>query len=307
MVVSGHVHYHTHAPSDSSSESDSSSSGGGNGNGGNGNGGSQSLILLSALSAVVGGLLVWSGLVVGAGRTGPGLRRLPSLGRKSRSDSFAHKNHKNGNALGRDESDENKKQETAPSSAASQAQEEVQKLKETREHSNMLSKEAMRLAAAEARLVATKLTENRDVAVDAGSSGIGEMASARLSLDELVDAEALDAAVQAPLAAMEAELDAHKNAREALDSERRVLLREQEVLTRALQVAQRNFDEVEANLWEATQERDSLRRRYDAARARLTTGTSTTPQLDAEGVQSAHVEPVPATSLNNASTPSYIS
>ena len=307
MVVSGHVHYHTHAPSDSSSESDSSSSGGGNGNGGNGNGGSQSLILLSALSAVVGGLLVWSGLVVGAGRTGPGLRRLPSLGRKSRSDSFAHKNHKNGNALGRDESDENKKQETAPSSAASQAQEEVQKLKETREHSNMLSKEAMRLAAAEARLVATKLTENRDVAVDAGSSGVGEMASARLSLDELVDAEALDAAVQAPLAAMEAELDAHKNAREALDSERRVLLREQEVLTRALQVAQRNFDEVEANLWEATQERDSLRRRYDAARARLTTGTSTTPQLDAEGVQSAHVEPVPATSLNNASTPSYIS
>ncbi|GHP06827.1 hypothetical protein PPROV_000557100 [Pycnococcus provasolii] len=307
MVVSGHVHYHTHAPSDSSSESDSSSSGGGNGNGGNGNGGSQSLILLSALSAVFGGLLVWSGLVVGAGRTGPGLRRLPSLGRKSRSDSFAHKNHKNGNALGRDESDENKKQETAPSSAASQAQEEVQKLKETREHSNMLSKEAMRLAAAEARLVATKLTENRDVAVDAGSSGVGEMASARLSLDELVDAEALDAAVQAPLAAMEAELDAHKNAREALDSERRVLLREQEVLTRALQVAQRNFDEVEANLWEATQERDSLRRRYDAARARLTTGTSTTPQLDAEGVQSAHVEPVPATSLNNASTPSYIS
>ena len=307
MVVSGHVHYHTHAPSDSSSESDSSSSGGGNGNGGNGNGGSQSLILLSALSAVVGGLLVWSGLVVGAGRTGPGLRRLPSLGRKSRSDSFAHKNHKNGNALGRDESDENKKQETAPSSAASQAQEEVQKLKETREHSNMLSKEAMRLAAEEARLVATKLTENRDVAVDAGSSGVGEMASARLSLDELVDAEALDAAVQAPLAAMEAELDAHKNAREALDSERRVLLREQEVLTRALQVAQRNFDEVEANLWEATQERDSLRRRYDAARARLTTGTSTTPQLDAEGVQSAHVEPVPATSLNNASTPSYIS
>ena len=250
---------------------------------------------------------MWSGLVVGAGRTGPGLRRLPSLGRKSRSDSFAHKNHKNGNALGRDESDENKKQETAPSSAASQAQEEVQKLKETREHSNMLSKEAMRLAAAEARLVATKLTENRDVAVDAGSSGVGEMASARLSLDELVDAEALDAAVQAPLAAMEAELDAHKNAREALDSERRVLLREQEVLTRALQVAQRNFDEVEANLWEATQERDSLRRRYDAARARLTTGTSTTPQLDAEGVQSAHVEPVPATSLNNASTPSYIS
>ena len=294
MVVSGHVHYHKHAPSDSSSESDSSSSGG-------------SLVILSALSAVVGGLLVWSGLVVGAGRTGPGLRRLPSLGRKSRSDSFAHKNHKNGNALGRDESDENKKQETAPSSAASQAQEEVQKLKETREHSNMLSKEAMRLAAAEARLVATKLTENRDVAVDAGSSGVGEMASARLSLDELVDAEALDAAVQAPLAAMEAELDAHKNAREALDSERRVLLREQEVLTRALQVAQRNFDEVEANLWEATQERDSLRRRYDAARARLTTGTSTTPQLDAEGVQSAHVEPVPATSLNNASTPSYIS
>merc|ERR1712087_193626 len=124
------------------------SSGGGNGNGGNGNGGSQSL---SALSAVVGGLLVWSGLVVGAGRTGPGLRRLPSLGRKSRSDSFAHKNHKNGNALGRDESDENKKQETAPSSAASQAQEEVQKLKETREHSNMLSKEAMRLAASLAR------------------------------------------------------------------------------------------------------------------------------------------------------------
>ncbi|XRB17086.1 hypothetical protein RI054_14g69310 [Pseudoscourfieldia marina] len=300
MVVSGHVHYHKHAPSDSSSESDSSSSGG-------------SLVILSALSAVVGGLLVWSGLVVGAGGKGagvPGLRRLPSLGRKSRSDSFAHKNHKNGNALGRDESDENKKQETASSSAASQAQEEVQKLKETREHSNMLSKEAMRLAAAtaaEARLVATKLTENRDVAVDAGSSGVGEMASARLSLDELVDAEALDAAVQAPLAAMEAELDAHKNAREALDSERRILLREQEVLTRALQVAQRNFDEVEANLWEATQERDSLRRRYDAARARLTTGTSTTPQLDAEGVQSVHVEPVPATSLNNASTPSYIS
>ena len=89
MVVSGHVHYHKHAPSDSSSESDSSSSGG-------------SLVILSALSAVVGGLLVWSGLVVGAGGKGagvPGLRRLPSLGRKSRSDSFAHKNHKNGNSI----------------------------------------------------------------------------------------------------------------------------------------------------------------------------------------------------------------